>query len=170
MTAPAETYHLSFTCGADPYYRRRGIRRDPLCRLKRLLKFAKRECGFDARWATTTTHPTGAMISFENGAAAGQRLMLKRAPLYLRVVFTGDKWDALDQLTDTPAAHESIAVYVRIGAPSECFLDWTQKGRRRGARFACATYRAVPDPPDDATLRNTEAWREWCRARVRATA
>lgn len=105
------------------------------------------------------------MIRFKDGPASGLTLTLRRAPLYLRVVFNRktDEWDALDQLDDVALPHElPIVAYRRVGAAGACFLDWTEKGRRRGGRFTMATYEVVDPQPDDATARDTGAWRGWC--------
>ena len=49
------------------------------------------------------------MTRFLDGPAAGVLLALRRAPLYLRVVYHAKReepWDALDQLADVPGEHE----------------------------------------------------------------
>jgi hypothetical protein len=168
----AETYHLELKPAGDPLYRRTGHSRAPLYRLRLLLKHAGRECGFRIRWGRASPpvepldreHLEHAMIRLTDGPAAGQTLLLRRAPLYLRVVFNlaTRKWDGLDQLGDTPQPGELIYAYRRVAKPGSCMLDWTEKGRRRGGCFAVASYAVVADPPDEATLRATEAWRQWC--------
>lgn len=175
-----ETFHLELKPVADPAFRRDGIRREPIKRLKRLLKYAGRELGFRIRWGrdsppvelTEADQPEQHMIRFLDGPAAGRSLMLRRAPLYLRAVWdaVNQKWDALDQLTDLPAPGEMIVVYRRTGEPSAAFIDWTEKGRRRGGCFAVAEYALVSDQPDDATTRLTKSWRKWCWAQVRSQA
>ena len=137
-----ETFHLELKPLADPRYRREGIRHAPIKRLKRLLKFAGRACGFRIRWGrspspvelTDAEQAETPMIRFTDGPAAGRTLMLQRAPLFLRVTYDPNrlKWDALDPLTDTPIAPEQITVYRRVGEPSAAYLDWTENGRRRG--------------------------------------
>ena len=173
-----ETFHIELKPVADPAYRREGIRREPIKRLKRLLKFAGRECGFRIRWGrspspielTDAEQPETPMIQFTDGPAAGRTLMLQRAPLFLRVTYDPNrlKWDALDQLADVPIAPEEITVYRRVGEPSAAYLDWTERGRRRGGKFAIATYVLASEQPDDATARDTKKWRKWCWAQVRA--
>lgn len=165
-----DTYLLELKPCADPYHRNHGITREPIYRLKRLLKYAARECGFRIDWGRTSSPAEDPMIRFADGPAAEQLLMLRRAPLFLRVVFdTGNQqWDALDQLADRPAAGEAIWVYRREGEPNVCRLDWTVKGRRVGGRFASATYRVVAEQPDDATMRDTQLWRQWCWDQVKA--
>lgn len=165
-----ETFLLELKPGRDPYERRQGTSREPIYRLKRLLKYACRECGFKINWGTKPPNPTGnPMIRFSDGPAAEQLLMLKRAPLFLRVVMnaTTQQWDALDQLLDKPAAGEAIFVYRLVGKPSYAMLDWTEKGRRVGGQFASATYSYVAEQPDEATMRNRDKWREWCWSQVK---
>jgi hypothetical protein len=172
-SAPTETYHLELKPGPDPL-QRQGISREPIKRLRRLLRIAGRECGFRVRWGQSTPPVElserdefgGPMIRFTDGPAANQRLMLRRAPLYLRVTFDTikKKWNAIDQLADTPAAGEAVFAYRRQGEPSVAMIDWTEKGRRRGGCFSVATYAVVAEQPDDATMRDTKLWREWCYA------
>lgn len=172
MTAEeVDTYHIELKPGADPYHRTHGISRAPIYRLKRLLKFAARSCGFRINWGPTTApvklteHEPGAdMIRFSDGPAEGQYLMLRRAPLYLRVVFDTieQKWDALDQIPDAPAAGDVIYVYRREGAAGYAMIDWTERGRRRGGRFASGVYQLAAEQPDDATARDKDKWQAWC--------
>lgn len=100
------------------------------------------------------------MIRFVDGPAAGVTLMLRRAPLYLRVT-KGPHWDALDQLNDFPDPDEVLTAYRRVGTPGMVHIDFT---RKRSAWFAVATYRVVPDQPPDRVVRSTYLWRAWCWA------
>lgn len=168
-----DSYLLELKPCADPY-RRHGIDRDPIYRLKRLLKYAARDCGFKIDWGRrppldALDAETSPVIRFADGPAAEALLMLKRAPLFLRVVYnaTEQRWDALDQLTDKPAATELIFVYRRQGEAAVAMIDWTERGRRVGGRFASATYSHVEPQPDDATVRATKLWQEWCWAQVK---
>lgn len=106
------------------------------------------------------------MTQFTDGPAAGKALMLKRSPLYLRVV-QGAKgqFDGLDQLIDTPSAGEFVIVYRRVSLDGHAMVDWTEGGRRRGGCFPCATYAVVAEQPDQGTATDTEKWRAWCYAR-----
>ncbi len=106
------------------------------------------------------------MIRFLDGPAAGQVLTLQRAPVLLRVVQNrkGD-WDALDQLSDTPAADETIHVYRIEGVPTRMHVSGRtgpKGGRRFGAWYACAEYRLLPFQPTDEQARTNEAWAAWC--------
>lgn len=104
------------------------------------------------------------MTRFLDGPTAGVILSLRRAPLYLRVVRdAAGKWDALDQLDDTPTPGEAVvAVYRLEGTPSVCFIDGVRNRRRVGWRELMASYRAVGEQPDLDVVRDTAAWRAWC--------
>lgn len=95
------------------------------------------------------------MTRFIDGPAAGKTLMLKRAPLFLRVTQRGDDWDALDQLDDQPAADEEIHVYRLQGQPGSVHMNF---GRCRGGLFTTAEYAYFSPQPTDAELRTTAAW------------
>jgi hypothetical protein len=107
---------------------------------------------------------------FLDGPAVGVTLTLRRSPLYLRVtrhVIT-HKWDALDQLADSPSELESVTVYRREGDTGSVHLDYTDRhGRRRGANHTTADYRLCETQPDDATARNPVAWRQWCQEQAK---
>ncbi len=101
------------------------------------------------------------MTTFQDGPAAGTTLMLKRAVRFLRVVVDAkNKVDALDQLYDQPAAGEKIFAYEITANPTMCHLNC---GGGRGGFYPIANYRLVPQQPDDATLRDTFSWGEWCQ-------
>lgn len=89
-------------------------------------------------------------------------IRLARTPRFLRFVLSDGKWDALDQLEDTPADNEVIyaAELVRRGV---IHVDGTRKGRRCGWTEHTADYELVSSPPAQEILRSTEKWREWCR-------
>lgn len=107
------------------------------------------------------------MIRFLDGLAAGVILELTRAPIFLRVVRdTAGQWDALDQLGDMPAAGETIHVYVKAADRGTVHVQAQDRRGRRVCRWlASATYRQFEQQPDDATARDTTAWRTWCAAR-----
>ena len=108
-------------------------------------------------------------MRFLDGPAQGTILDLRRAPLYLRVVINdAGVVDALDQTDDTPTATETIHVYPREGQAVTGFLDYRDRhGRRCGRPFATGDYRLHNVQPDDATARDTHAWREWASAQRR---
>lgn len=107
------------------------------------------------------------MSRFLDGPAVDVGLLLRRAPLYLRVVMDrGGTWDALDQLDDTPTDDEQVHVYRREGPATMVHVDF-QRGRGKGPRSAWyqgGDYRHVAQQPDEATMRDTVAWRAWCQA------
>lgn len=103
-----------------------------------------------------------------DGPAAGLGLDLRRAPLYLRLVREGDKWDALDQLDDEARDNETIHVYEAATQPSSVFAC----GRGRGAaggRYEYAVYRHVDVDVEALGLREADTWRAWANARGEAT-
>lgn len=105
------------------------------------------------------------MTRFIDGPAAGESLMLRRAPYFLRVVQgpTG-KWDALDQLDDRPSADETLVVY-RLRPLTQTRMHVCARGRGAvGGWFEGGEYELVADQPDDATLRDTDRWHEWAFA------
>lgn len=96
------------------------------------------------------------MTTFTDGPAAGVTLMIRRAPLFLRVAYHryAEKWDALDQVGDEPTGAEDYTVY-RLAEV---------KGRghmRPGGCFVIAEYKVWPVQPDQAVMRNNEKWRAW---------
>lgn len=102
------------------------------------------------------------MTRFLDGPAEGVTLMLRRAPVFLRAVKgAGDTWDALDQLQDTPEAHEAVYVYALDGEPGWMHVC---RSRGQGGRYTVASYRLVSPQPPDTVLRTTSEWREWTAA------
>lgn len=102
------------------------------------------------------------MIRVADGPAADQALMLKHAPLWLRVVRspTG-KWDALDAPGDQARPRETIFVYQRIGEPSTYHMKMsTCSGSGFYQRAAYRHWTGVQ--PDQSTLRNETSWLAWC--------
>lgn len=102
------------------------------------------------------------MSRFLDGPAKGTDLVIHRAPHYLRVVVTPTgKIDALDQLDDVAAPRETIHVYHRVSDPVEVHIN--MGSTRKGSGFyAMADYEHVPSV-DGESVRDTEAWRAWCR-------
>lgn len=104
------------------------------------------------------------MTTFTNGPARGQRLMLKRAPIFLRVVqdFSGN-WDALDQPEDTPRLGETLHAYRLTAKPGACHICTRgPRGGRAGGFYTIASYELVEAQPDQATLSDPEQWSAWC--------
>lgn len=98
------------------------------------------------------------MIKFVDGPAAGQTLMVRRAPLFLRAVISeASEWDALDQLTDLPTPVETCHVYVRVREPGRVHLH----GPKIGGWYATGSYRYYEPQPAQAILRRRETWEQW---------
>ncbi len=103
--------------------------------------------------------------TFLDGPAKGQQLMLKHAPLYLRVVADTSgllpKWDALDDPADRPQSTETLYAYQRVGEPG--YLHIRASGGR-GGLYRPATYRFCDPQPTEETLRS--AWGAWVHSRT----
>jgi hypothetical protein len=108
------------------------------------------------------------MTTFIDGPACGQRLMLRRAPYFLRVVELNGKWDALDQLADEPEPNEKLYAYEMVGMPSFAFVDFGGKQKHLSGCYVFAQYKLVPPQPDDIDMRLTDRWRVWARAHAPA--
>jgi hypothetical protein len=104
------------------------------------------------------------MTRFTDGPAQGQVLELRRAPVFLRVVRAGEKWDALDQLDDKPSDDETVCVYELVGEPGRMHINATR--RAGGCRWVTiAEYKLLEgEQPADAILRDAGAWRSWACA------
>lgn len=106
------------------------------------------------------------MTTFENGPAQGQTLELRRSPRFLRVCRSPDlKFDALDQVDDQAKPEEALIPYEIVGKPTHGFVRRSGGG---GGAVSFATYRWIPDGPDDATMRDNDRWRAWCVERAKA--
>jgi hypothetical protein len=100
------------------------------------------------------------MTTFENGPAAGQTLMLKRCPVFLRVVRNSSgEVDALDQLDDEPAADEAIFAYRTDGTTGTVHI----RKKFGGGFYPIADYRIVENQPSDEIMRSSQKWAEWCK-------
>jgi hypothetical protein len=113
-------------------------------------------------------------VLFRDGPAADWTLALRRVPVFLRVVIdrATDQVDALDQLDDVPAPSEAVHVYQAVPGTT-----WALRGdivicvRGAGGMQQAATGRGVYEhraDVDGEQLRDTEAWRAWCRAQPEA--
>ena len=114
------------------------------------------------------------MIKLLNGPAAGVFLDCKRAPRYLRVVESPEmatpnhRWDALDQLSDTPEPHETIHVYqwVKHVDMGPVHIDGVRNGRRFAQWMSSAAdhYRHLGWLSEELreSFRDNAAWRAWC--------
>jgi hypothetical protein len=105
------------------------------------------------------------MTSFLSGPAEGKVLMLRRSPIFLRVVINADgKVDALDRLEDQPTANEQIHVYKLEGKVGTCHINRRGGG---GGFFSVATYRYLPQQPQDSDVREIHNWQAWCLSQPR---
>lgn len=103
------------------------------------------------------------MTEFLDGPAQGTKLMLGRAPHFLRAVQAKDgTWDALDQLADTPAADERIVVYVMVGEPTWMHV---RASRGRSGVYRGGKYTLVDPQPPEPVLRERSQWEAWAQAR-----
>lgn len=109
------------------------------------------------------------MIRFLDGPASRVVLCLRRAPVFLRAVFNPrsrkDQWDALDELDDEAKPHEELYAYRRIGPKGRMHL---KACRAASGWYETGEYRLVDAQPDEATMRDTAAWRVWCYAQMNA--
>lgn len=102
------------------------------------------------------------MTTFTDGIAKGHTLLIKRSPLFLRVVVGADgKVDALDQLNDTPLPSETIHVYTLVEVSGVVHVD--RRGGT-GGTYPVAKYRIYHSQPKQLTIRMTKGWETWCRA------
>lgn len=98
------------------------------------------------------------MSHFEGGPANGVVLQLHRAPIVLRVVTDGTKWDALDQLDDKPEPNETVHVYVMVkGTISRYHL--LARDRKATGWYENASYRPCKLQP-----KGNEDWSKWCES------
>jgi len=103
------------------------------------------------------------MINFIGGPASGEELMLRRAPLYLRVVVgRRGKLDALDQIDDQANSTEKIYVYRRIGEATRYHLK--SSCRSMSGYWPRAEYGYVEPQPGDDQVRDNNAWQAWAMA------
>lgn len=101
------------------------------------------------------------MITFRDGPAAGQTMDLQRAPYVLRVTFNGKAWDALNEADDIARSDESLHCYVMASEPVRFHI--CRSPRRLSGWHVNADYRLLTEsPPDDATMRDNQAWFAWC--------
>jgi hypothetical protein len=105
-------------------------------------------------------------IQFHDGPARGQHLMLRSAPLALRVVESSrGNFDALDQPEDVANPQEKIHVYHRMGPAT--WMHIRAAKRSDGGRFWSGTYRLFDEQPADALIRARPDWLNWLIPRER---
>jgi hypothetical protein len=109
------------------------------------------------------------MTRFVNGPAHGATLLLQRRPMPFQLRVTvkpgpdgKDVFDALDQWEDKAAADETLHAYEIFGEVGWCHMNF---GGGKGGFYAMASYRYILDQPDDATMRDNDAWAKWATER-----
>jgi len=103
------------------------------------------------------------MTGFNDGPAAGQRLMLKRAPYLLRVTEEGGKFDALNELSDEPRPGEKLYAYkmdLSDGGPSFCHIRASKPAA--SGFYVIARYKLIEPQPPDEVMRDNAKWGHWC--------
>lgn len=98
------------------------------------------------------------MTTFLDGPGKGTTLMLRRAPMFLRVVVNGKGIvDALDQPDDISHAAEMVFAYEMVGEPM------TMHVRRTGGGgfYAGGEYKLCSPQPTEGELRSTQLWIRW---------
>lgn len=101
------------------------------------------------------------MIKFKEGPAGGLILSLKAAPLFLRAVYNGKAWDALDQATDQPTKRESIFVYKRVSDVQMWHMKFSNS--KENGYYASAEYEYLKDQPAESIMRYNGQWQQWCK-------
>lgn len=102
-------------------------------------------------------------MNFHGGPANRVCLGLRRAPAILRVVVNPQTKDidALDQLSDSPEAGETIHVYkLRDGKAGRVHLCYRGRNRSQSGWYATGDYDFVETPPDDK-VRDPARWAEY---------
>jgi hypothetical protein len=94
----------------------------------------------------------------------GPAIELKRAPLYLRFVTTGDDWktlDALDMPEDVAKPGETM-VAAKCVNRNRMHLDGRDKRKRIAEWIATADYQYLDPQPKQETMRDARKWNAWC--------
>lgn len=106
------------------------------------------------------------MLTFLDGPAnpGANGLFVRRAPVYLRVVVDdAGKWDALDQLTDSPRWNETVHVYKQVEYRG---IIHVRMAKGKGGCGAMASYAYVDPQPDQAEVRHNSKWRAWVEKQI----
>lgn len=105
------------------------------------------------------------MTTFLDGPAAGQTLMLRRAPMFLRVTAAHGAFDALDQLEDKPRPEEYVYVYKITGNPGRVHIN---RGKQGSGWYTMAEYKIVPVQPGQDVLKHADNWHNWVMSQPEA--
>jgi hypothetical protein len=112
----------------------------------------------NAFWAESGGNP---MIQLTDGPAGGRGLLLKRAPVFLRIVIAPDGTvDGLDQPGDKPEPTEAVFAYVRTSENGVVHLS----GKNVSGFYPIATYQLQTPPLPESILRNRASWEQWANA------
>lgn len=116
------------------------------------------------------------MTRLTDGPGAGQALMLKRSPIFLRVTRKrfkleakpephqkADVFDALDAPEDTPAPDEELFCYIQSKQQGNCHIRLSGKAKSSSGFYPVTEYSLYSNQPPDEIMRDTALWREWCR-------
>lgn len=103
------------------------------------------------------------MTTILDGPAAGQVLSLRRIPTFLRVVFDGKTWDALDQIDDTPRAGETCFAYYITANHGWVHIKMSGPG---SGFYWRAEYTVCAEQPPQGLMRDRAAWRAWCEEKA----
>lgn len=101
------------------------------------------------------------MTKFLDGPAAGKTLMLKCAPMLLRVTEAGGNFDALDRHTDEPRFDEVLTLYRLKEQQGSCHVRYGGNKKHISGFYPMATYELHPEQPADAIMRDPKLWAEW---------
>lgn len=105
------------------------------------------------------------MTTFLGGPAAGQTLLLRYCPEFLRVVEKRGQLDALDAPFDQSAIDEKITVYRLVEEKGNIHICQRGRGQQSGW-FRLAEYVVLLEQPPEETLRSARLWDAWVQGQL----
>lgn len=106
------------------------------------------------------------MITFKDGPAFNSKLVLTRAPFFLRVVVSQKQGleliDALNLLEDKIESGETPYCYVMVEGPFHCHIKAAKPAR--SGWYLLAGYKLFTHQPSIDVMSDNPKWREWCLA------
>lgn len=100
------------------------------------------------------------MCKLLDGPGAGQSFVVKRCPVFLRVVHSkASGWDVLNEKDDTPKDDEEVYVYQRVSEPVKAFVD----GTGLHTLMVIAEYKFLDLMIGENLIRSNENWKWWCQ-------
>jgi hypothetical protein len=104
------------------------------------------------------------VTTFKDGPAEGLKLLLRRAPIFIRaVVDEGGEMDVLDDPGDATRPGEVPYTYRRLNKPFTFFVsERGPRGNRTGGQFVGADYALHEIQPDRGTMTDNARWQKWC--------